>query len=84
MADDLERFINLSFSQHIIILTEEKNIEKRWKYIKLAIENKWDKRFLKAQIKDCGKCVTGYRIQGTYFIILQQIRYPRESYKFFF
>lgn len=51
-ADDLERFLNLSFSHHIIILAEEKNIEKRWKYICLAIENKWDKRFLKAQIKD--------------------------------
>ena len=52
VADDLERFLNLSFSHHIIILAEEKNIEKRWKYISLAIENKWDKRFLKAQIKD--------------------------------
>lgn len=51
-ADDLERFLNLSFSHHIIILAEEKNIEKRWKYISLAIENKWDKRFLKDQIKD--------------------------------
>lgn len=51
-ADDLERFLNLSFSHHIIILAKEKNIEKRWKYIGLAIENKWDKRFLKAQIKD--------------------------------
>jgi len=51
-ADDLERFLNLSFSHHIIILAEEKNIEKRWKYISLTIENKWDKRFLKAQIKD--------------------------------
>ncbi len=52
MADDLERFLNLSFSHHIIILAEEKNIEKRWKYITLAIKNKWDKRFLKTQIKD--------------------------------
>jgi predicted nuclease of restriction endonuclease-like (RecB) superfamily len=52
MADDLERFLNLSFSHHIIILAEEKDIEKRWKYISLAIDNKWDKRFLKAQIKD--------------------------------
>lgn len=51
-ADDLEKFLNLSFSHHIIILAEEKDIEKRWKYISLAIENKWDKRFLKAQIKD--------------------------------
>lgn len=51
-ADDLERFLNLSFSHHIIILAEEKNVEKRWKYICLAIENKWDKRFLKVQIKD--------------------------------
>ncbi len=51
-ADDLERFLNLSFSHHIIILAEEKNIEKRWKYISLAIENKWDKRFLKTQIKE--------------------------------
>ena len=52
VADDLERFLSLSFSHHIIILSDEKNIEKRWKYISLAIENKWDKRFLKAQIKD--------------------------------
>ncbi|MDE5552301.1 MAG: PDDEXK nuclease domain-containing protein [Muribaculaceae bacterium] len=51
-ADDLEIFLNLSFSHHIIILADEKNIEKRWKYISLAIENKWDKRFLKSQIKD--------------------------------
>ena len=51
-VDDLERFLNLSFSHHIIILAEEKNIEKRWKYISLAIDNRWDKRFLKAQIKD--------------------------------
>ena len=50
--DDLERFLNLSYSHHIIILAEEKNIEKRWKYISLAIDNRWDKRFLKAQIKD--------------------------------
>lgn len=52
MADDLERFLNISFSHHIIILAEEKNIEKRWKYIRLAVENKWDKRFLKTQIKE--------------------------------
>ena len=52
MTDDLERFLNLSFSHHIIILAGEKNIEKRWKYISLAIDNRWDKRFLKAQIKD--------------------------------
>ncbi|MGM9844617.1 MAG: YhcG family protein [Muribaculaceae bacterium] len=51
-VDDLERFLNLSFSHHIIILAEEKNIEKRWKYISLAVDNKWDKRFLKGQIKD--------------------------------
>lgn len=51
-ADDLERFLNLSFSHHIIILAEEKNIENRWKYISLAIENKWDKRFLKTQIEE--------------------------------
>ena len=52
MADDLDMFLNLSFSHHMIILAEEKNIEKRYKYIKLAIENKWSKRFLKAQIKE--------------------------------
>ena len=52
MTDDLERFLNLGFSHHIIILAGEKNIEKRWKYISLAIDNRWDKRFLKAQIKD--------------------------------
>ena len=45
MADDLERFLNLSFSHHIIILAEEKNIEKRWKYISLPnviTINDWD------------------------------------------
>ncbi|MDE7426883.1 MAG: PDDEXK nuclease domain-containing protein [Muribaculaceae bacterium] len=52
VVDDLERFLNLSFSHHIIILAEEKNIEKRWKYISLATDNRWDKRFLKSQIKD--------------------------------
>ncbi len=52
VVDDLEKFLKLSFSHHIIILAEEKNIEKRWKYISLAIENKWDKRFLKTQIKE--------------------------------
>ncbi|MDE5809646.1 MAG: PDDEXK nuclease domain-containing protein [Muribaculaceae bacterium] len=52
MADDFESFFNLSFSHHIIILIEEKDIEKRWKYIYLATENKWNKRFLKAQINE--------------------------------
>lgn len=30
---------SISFSHHIIILTEEKNIEKRWKYISLPNVN---------------------------------------------
>lgn len=50
MADDLEVFLNLSFSHHIEILTGEKDEEKRWKYIRLAIANKWSKRYLKQQI----------------------------------
>ncbi len=51
-ADDLEKFLNLSFSHHVILLAEEKNVEKRWKYIRLAADNKWNKRFLKTQIKE--------------------------------
>lgn len=52
MVDDLELFLNLSFSHHIIILNGEKDAGKRWKYIWLAIENKWNKRFLMEQIKE--------------------------------
>ncbi|WP_300504152.1 YhcG family protein [uncultured Duncaniella sp.] len=50
-ADDLEIFMDLSFSHHIVILTGEKDLAKRWKYIKLAITHKWNKRFLQEQIK---------------------------------
>lgn len=49
--DDLELFCNLSFTHHIRILTGEKDISKRWKYIKLALDNKWDSRYLQQQIK---------------------------------
>ena len=50
--DDLELFCNLSFTHHIRILNGEKDIVKRWKYIKLSIDNKWDSRYLQQQIKD--------------------------------
>ena len=52
MVDDLELFLNLSFSHHIVILNGEKDAGKRWKYIRLATENKWNKRFLIEQIKE--------------------------------
>ena len=51
-ADDLELFGNLSFTHHIRILNGEKDVDKRWKYIKLTLENKWDTRYLQQQIKD--------------------------------
>ena len=50
--DDLELFSNLSFTHHIRILNGEKDVDKRWKYIKLSLENKWDTRYLQQQIKD--------------------------------
>ena len=50
--DDLELFGNLSFTHHIRILNGEKDVTKRWKYIKLSLENKWDTRYLQQQIKD--------------------------------
>lgn len=50
--DDFELFCNLSFTHHIRILNGEKDVAKRWKYIKLALENKWDTRYLQQQIKD--------------------------------
>ena len=50
--DDLELFCNLSFTHHIRILNGEKDIVKRWKYIKLSLDNKWDSRYLQQQIKD--------------------------------
>ena len=49
---DLELFDNLSFTHHIRILNGEKDVDKRWKYIKLSLENKWDTRYLQQQIKD--------------------------------
>ena len=49
---DLELFGNLSFTHHIRILNGEKDVDKRWKYIKLSLENKWDTRYLQQQIKD--------------------------------
>ena len=51
-TDDLELFGNLSFTHHIRILNGEKDVTKRWKYIKLSLENKWDTRYLQQQIKD--------------------------------
>ncbi|MBD5174329.1 MAG: DUF1016 domain-containing protein [Bacteroidales bacterium] len=49
---DLEMFLNLSFTHHILILSGEKDLAKRWKYIKLALDNKWNTRMLQQQIKD--------------------------------
>ncbi len=51
-TDDLELFGNLSFTHHIRILNGEKEVVKRWRYIRLALENKWDTRYLQQQIKD--------------------------------
>ena len=51
-TDDLELFGNLSFTHHIRILNGEKDVNKRWKYIKLALENRWDTRYRQQQIKD--------------------------------
>ena len=51
-TDDLELFWNLSFTHHIRILNGEKDVTKRWKYIKLSLKNKWDTRYLQQQIKD--------------------------------
>lgn len=50
--DDLELFGNLSFTHHVRILNGEKDGNKRWKYIRLSLENKWDTRYLQQQIKD--------------------------------
>lgn len=66
-ADNLEKFLSLSFSHHIIILAEEKNVEKRWRYIALTVDNKWDKRFLKAQIKN--KAVDKYGAMPSNFSV---------------
>ncbi len=49
---DLELFGNLSFTHHVRILNGEKDVNKRWKYIRLSLENKWDTRYLQQQIKD--------------------------------
>ncbi|MDE5876818.1 MAG: PDDEXK nuclease domain-containing protein [Muribaculaceae bacterium] len=51
-TDDLELFENLSFTHHVRILNGEKDVNKRWKYIKLSLKNKWDTRYLQQQIKD--------------------------------
>ena len=49
---DLELFGNLSFTHHVRILNGEKDVNNRWKYIRLSLENKWDTRHLQQQIKD--------------------------------
>ncbi len=51
-TDDLELFGNLSFTHHVRILNGEKDVDKRWKYIKLSLENKWNTRYLQQQIKN--------------------------------
>ncbi|MDE6322427.1 MAG: PDDEXK nuclease domain-containing protein [Muribaculaceae bacterium] len=51
-TDDLRLFGSLSFTHHIRILNGEKDVAKRWKYIKLTLENKWDSRYLQQQIKN--------------------------------
>ena len=48
---DLEKFLELPFTHHSIILSLEKNPDKRKKYISLAVREKWSKRFLTDQIK---------------------------------
>lgn len=48
---DLERFLELPFTHHSIILSLEKDSIKRKKYIELAVREKWGKRFLIDQIK---------------------------------
>ena len=48
----IEGFADAQESDMLAFPDPSKNIEKRWKYISLAIENKWDKRFLKTQIKE--------------------------------
>lgn len=53
--DDLELFGNLSFTHHVRILNGVKDVNKRWKYIRLSLENKWDTRYLQQQIKDYAK-----------------------------
>ena len=47
-----DEFLNLSFTHHVVILTNEKDLSKRLKYIKLASIQKWNTRFLHNQIKD--------------------------------
>ncbi len=51
-TNDLELFGNLSFTHHVRILNGEKDVNRRWKYIKLSVENKWDTRYLQKQIKE--------------------------------
>ncbi len=50
--DELELFGNLSFTHHVRILNGEKDVNKRWKYIRMSLENKWDTRYLQQQLKD--------------------------------
>lgn len=52
MAGDLDCFLELGFSHHVEILTGVSDMAKRLKYIRLAVVNKWNKRFLRHQIKE--------------------------------
>lgn len=51
-TDDLEVFLSLDFTHHIVILNGEKDPHKRLKYIRLTLENRWSTKFLQQQIKD--------------------------------
>lgn len=51
VTGDLGNFTDLSFTHHILILTGEKDIAKRWRYINLALANKWGTRRLQQEIK---------------------------------
>ena len=51
-TDDLETFLALDFTHHMAILNGEKDIDKRMKYIRLSLENKWDTKYLQQQIKE--------------------------------
>lgn len=51
-TDDLQSFLCLGFTHHMIILHGEKDVSKRIKYIRLSLENRWNTRYLQQQIKD--------------------------------
>lgn len=48
---DIEIFLSLDFTHHMLIVNGEKDLNKRMKYIYLSVANHWGKRFLAEQIK---------------------------------